>query len=373
MTCVCPAWWYVHVHVHVCVTVTWGARAGAWAGVHSSPVPCLGAHRTACIAGGALERADAPMSGIEERVILHIDADSFFLAVHARESGDSSLLGRSTPIVLWQYNDVVCASHAARALGVQKHMTPEAARSLIEPHGGRLIHAYWREWPGPRIWYGRYNQASRDLIAALRALKGVAGAKLERASIDEAYVDVTSATAGSVDEGVLIARSLLSRTSHIGLPLSVGVGPNRLLAKLCSMRAKVEPSSSGGGGGGAEAHVYAVRGGLDVAALLSETSARKLPSLGSKADALTAMGVSTVADLQKFGHAELQSGLGLTAAAAQLVYSRSRGDDASPVREVVPQSCTVTSWLAADSLRAWPCAQQRPHHHQHCRGRSRCF
>ena len=153
MTCVCPAWWYVRTRTRTRVCNRYlGGRAGAWAGVHSSPVPCLGAHRTACIAGGALERADAPeASGIEERVILHIDADSFFLAVHARESGDSSLLGRSTPIVLWQYNDVVCASHAARALGVQKHMTRRqhgrsssltAAGSSMRTGGNGLARAY---------------------------------------------------------------------------------------------------------------------------------------------------------------------------------------------------------------------------------------
>ena len=68
----------------------------------------------------------------EDRVVLHIDVDTFFLAVHARESGNPSLLGTTIPIVLWQYNDVVCASHAARRLGVHKHQTPEAARALMK-------------------------------------------------------------------------------------------------------------------------------------------------------------------------------------------------------------------------------------------------
>ena len=39
------------------------------------------------------------------RAILHIDADTFFLAVHERN--DPSLKGQT--VALWQYNDVICA------------------------------------------------------------------------------------------------------------------------------------------------------------------------------------------------------------------------------------------------------------------------
>ena len=125
---------------------------------------------------------------MDERVILHVDADTFFLAVHARESGDASLLGTRTPVVLWQYNDVVCSSHYARRLGVRKHMTPEAARALVEPQGGRLVHAYWREWPGPRIWYGRYHEASRELHAALQAALRKVASGAARASAHRRYI-----------------------------------------------------------------------------------------------------------------------------------------------------------------------------------------
>jgi hypothetical protein len=82
--------------------------------------------------------------------VIHIDADRFFLAVHARD--DPSLCDDVPPVALYQYNDVICASSSARALGVQKHMAPDAARALLVPAGGRLVHAYWRQWPGPRIW-----------------------------------------------------------------------------------------------------------------------------------------------------------------------------------------------------------------------------
>ena len=83
----------------------------------------------------------------DERVILCLDINSFFLAVHERD--DEGL--RDVPVALWQYNDVVCANHLARALGVKKHMYPEEARRLITPKGGRMV----------QIFKGSGDQATR--------------------------------------------------------------------------------------------------------------------------------------------------------------------------------------------------------------------
>lgn len=275
--------------------------------------------------------------------LLCVDADTFFLAVHARETQDPSLLGIAQPVVLWQYNDVVCASPAARQLGVAKHMTPEEARALVEPHGGRLVHAYWREWPGPRIWYGRYHAASRDLFRSMRsALDHVAGPSswcLERASIDEAFIDLGAVT---LDEATRLARRLLEMLDAmgLGLPLSVGVGSNRLTAKLASGRAK---SCADG--------VFAVADADDVEALLRVTAARKLPGLGGKADALQGAGIGCIADLQRLSVAQLQDELAVTSAVAATVWERCRGVDTSVVKDMAPQSCTVTSWLAHNAFR----------------------
>eukprot|EP00439_Symbiodinium_sp_Y106_P041327 s2006_g5.t1 len=65
-----------------------------------------------------------------EKVILHLDVDCFFLAVH--EKYDPSLK-EAGPLVLWQYNDVICISPEAKAAGVKKHMRPSEAQPLVEP------------------------------------------------------------------------------------------------------------------------------------------------------------------------------------------------------------------------------------------------
>ena len=287
------------------------------------------------------------------RAILHVDADTFFLAVHERE--DPSLVGKA--VALWQYNDVVCASALARRLGVTKHMTPKQAGALVEPAGGKLVHAYWRAWPGPRIWYGPYHAASRELFSALsNAIETVVpGSVLERASIDECYIELTKAVGGSLLRAESLAHSLLAavRASGLTLPLSIGVGENKLCAKLASGRAKATRAADAAGG------VWCARTEQETEALLTATPASKLPGLGPKRATLEAARVESVVDLRRFSLTELQRLLSLSEAAAALVARRCHGRDDEVVREVAPQSVTATSWLARDWLVNVACTSAR--------------
>lgn len=136
---------------------------------------------------------------LSNRCVLHLDLDSFFMSVHARHDPSLRPLN-ARPAVLWQYQDVICANRPAKALGVRKHMRPDAARDLVAAGGGVLVHAYSRSWPGPRVRYGPYNAASREFFAALdgalRAEVGgpsataAAAVVVERGSIDEGYVEL---------------------------------------------------------------------------------------------------------------------------------------------------------------------------------------
>ena len=70
---------------------------------------------------------------LSQRCVLHLDLDSFFLSVHKRR--DPTLPLDSKPVVLYQFQDVICANIRAKALGVRKHMRPREARALVQPHG----------------------------------------------------------------------------------------------------------------------------------------------------------------------------------------------------------------------------------------------
>jgi DNA polymerase-4 len=80
----------------------------------------------------------------------------------------------------------------------------------------------------------RYAQVSGEVMAALSALSPI----IEPVSIDEAYVDITGLERlfGSPQEIGRRAKALVA--DAVGLPASVGIGPNRLIAKLASEHEK---------------------------------------------------------------------------------------------------------------------------------------
>ena len=84
----------------------------------------------------------------EARVVLHVDCDEFFLQVHARRDARIAAEvrgpGASRQAVV------------AKAAGVKKHQSPAEVRRRLTPDG-RLLHAYWRKWPGPRVSYQPYQ------------------------------------------------------------------------------------------------------------------------------------------------------------------------------------------------------------------------
>lgn len=290
------------------------------------------------------------------RVILHLDVDCFFLAVHRRH--DPSLSG---PLVLWQYNDVICVSPEAKAAGVRKHMRPSEAQALVHGIAGQMVHAFSRRWPGPRVWYGPYSAASREVFALLRraATQRLGeGFVLERASIDEAYLDVSSATAGCLLRGAELASHFMEVFKEAGMSVSVGVSRNRLLAKLSSLAAK--PPKGKGIAVTEEDEVqqempqYLPPGASMQRAseLLRSTPAARLPGCGGRADRLAELGLETVSQLQGLGSAAaVEAALGLGAEAAARVAKACRGYDDTPVRAADPKkSLVVTSWFSDTCL-----------------------
>ena len=205
---------------------------------------------------------------------------------------------------------MICANRPAKACGVRKHMRPGEARPLVEPRGGALVHAFCRDWPGPRVNYSRYNAASREFFAAFEdALRGRSPV-VERASIDEGYAEVEPTGAAAARALCVAVKAAVERATK--LTVSVGCGPNKLLAKLASAAAK----------GTADA-VEVLDGGAAVAAFLAATPAARLPGVvaaeGSCAD-----------------HFKV--------AKDEKTRAKCRGVDAAAVAAKPPASASVTSW-----------------------------
>ena len=162
------------------------------------------------------------MSTGTHRWIMHLDMDAFYAAVEQRD--DPTLRGR--PVVVGAQPGgrgvVATCSYEARTFGIRSAMPineayrrcPQAA--FIRP---RMDH------------YTAVARQIREVMAAYSPL-------VEPASIDEAYLDVSGLDRLIGPPETIGSRIKADIRTTVGLTASVGIGPNRLVAKIASDFAK---------------------------------------------------------------------------------------------------------------------------------------
>jgi len=151
------------------------------------------------------------------RTILHVDMDAFYASVEERDRPE--LKGK--PLIVGGTGGrgvVAAASYAVRRFGVHSAMPmSEALR--------RCPHALCVP---PRM--DRYRQVSEHVFDIFHAFTPL----VEGLSLDEAFLDVTASRA-LLGDGESIAREVRRRIfARTQLTASVGIGPNKLLAKIAS-------------------------------------------------------------------------------------------------------------------------------------------
>ena len=151
------------------------------------------------------------------RTILHVDMDAFFASVEQRD--DPRLRGRPVLVGGTSRRGVVsAASYEARAFGCRSAM-PTAQALQLCPHAV--------------VVKGRFD-AYRAASRAAFDVFGRYTPQIQPMSIDEAWLDVTGSRRLHGD-GPTIARSVRRDVlAETGLTCSVGVAPNKFLAKLAS-------------------------------------------------------------------------------------------------------------------------------------------
>lgn len=248
-------------------------------------------------------------------VIFHIDINAFFASAHSIL--DPSL--RDKPVVVCSNHRgsvVTTASYAARAYGVQSAMPLSIAKKKC-PHLVVID-----------IDFDLYHDLSQRFIKIVQSYS----AHLEQASIDECYVDVTNVIKNyekPLDLAMQIQHHILK---ELLLPVSIGVGPNKFLAKMASDMKK--PLGI---------QILRIR---EVEQLLWPLPIDAMFGIGKKTvPRLQQIGIQTIGDLAQGDEAVLRPILGIN---TENFIKRANGYDLSPIevfsnRKSVGQSKTFSN------------------------------
>lgn len=227
------------------------------------------------------------------RVILHVDMDAFYASVEMRRRPE---LATAPMWVGGAHRGVVLsANYPARSFGVRGGMSSTQARRLC-PHAVSVPPDF-----------DAYTEVAAGIVAILETFT----ARVESASIDEAYLDISAAVRTGGPAADIGERIRAIVRDEQGIACSVGIGPNKLIAKMASNAAKPD--------GLVEIVPDAVVG------FLHPLPVEHLVGVGaSSASRLHRLGVGTIGDLATTPRATLQQAFGPRAGAllAELAWGR---------------------------------------------------
>jgi DNA polymerase eta len=130
------------------------------------------------------------MSAHGRRAILHVDMDCFYAAVERLRHPETQ--GKPLVVVMygeWRGGAIIAVSYEARAFGIKRNMRGDDAKRLCPG-----CHVVTVETANGKADLESYRDASAQVMTLLQSVAGPQ-ATLERASVDECYIDVSAAAA----------------------------------------------------------------------------------------------------------------------------------------------------------------------------------
>src|SRR6266851_4162803 len=263
------------------------------------------------------------------RIIAHVDMDAFYASVEERYHPE--LRGR--PVVVGAdpkggtgRGVVTAANYPARKYGIRSALPISRAWRLAEAA---------RRRGQPEAVFARGNNALyREVSHRIMTIIARGADAFEEASIDEAYLDLSSLA--EMERAEVHARTLKKEIlEDEGLTCSVGIGPNKLVAKIASDFRKPDG-------------LTVVRPD-EVLGLLDGLGIRVIPGLGPKTEHfLQQQGLKTVTDLRQIELGQLREWLGK---GGEDLYRKARGISDAPVsNEWEPKSVGEQETFEEDTL-----------------------
>ncbi|KAI7904179.1 uncharacterized protein BX663DRAFT_504194 [Cokeromyces recurvatus] len=240
-----------------------------------------------------------------DRVVMHVDFDCFFASVgikdrphlkncpvavsHSKEANENS------------FSDIASCNYVARSFGIRNGMTIGAAKKLC-PDLKVIPYEFEKYKTISKTFYNIIFQYADEMQAV---------------SVDEVLLEVGSHIISPGQKEALAIKIRKEINEAIGCEVSIGVGPNILLARLATKRAK-------------PAGYFICKTTQDMEELLSNQYVTDLPGVGySIREKLKDMNVTFINDVKKIPLHELQSKLGNKI--GQTLYHFSRGIDDRPL------------------------------------------
>jgi DNA polymerase-4 len=265
--------------------------------------------------------------------IAHIDCDAFYASVEKRDRPEL----RDLPVLVGggKRGVVTAACYIARTYGCRSAMPmfkalracPDAV--VIKPD------------------FAKYKEASRAIMAKFERLTPL----VQPLSLDEAWLDLSGTQV--LNRGfpaLVLARIQAEIERDVGLTVSIGLAPNKVLAKIASDLDKPRG--------------FSVIGAAEAESFLASKSVTLLPGVGpAMAESLRKAGMTRIGDLAAADPKDLVARWG---AYGLRLWELARGRDARPVdpdhdRKGISAETTFDEDHAAlDALedRLWPCCEK---------------
>lgn len=260
------------------------------------------------------------------RWIMHVDMDAFFASVEQLDNPDL----RGKPVIVGGQSCrgvVSTCSYEARRYGVHSAMSMAEARKLC-PHG---------EYVPVRM--RRYQEVSQKIMSIFHDFTPL----VEQLSIDEAFLDVSGMEKlyhNTEEIGWLIKKRIAAET---GLTASVGLAPNKFLAKMASDLQKPDG--------------FTIIRHAEAAKFIADFPVTKIFGIGRMAEkSLLQYGIATIGQLAAAGNNVLKKVFGKN---ADSVHRLAQGIDERPVvTESVPKSIGRETTFTQDLFTEEQCRRE---------------